>query len=58
MKYKITLLLTMLITFGAKAQLVANETEENVDNWPERIYDLTIDYKDVNYTLLLINGKL
>jgi hypothetical protein len=50
MKYKITLLLTMLITFGAKAQLVANETEENVDNWPERIYDLTIDYKAVNFT--------
>ena len=58
MKYKITLLLTMLITFGAKAQLVANETEENVDNWPERIYDLTIDYKAVNFTLLFINGKL
>ena len=63
MKYKITLLLTMLITFGAKAQLVANETEENVDNWPERIYDLTIDYKTVNFTgkdvqAMTINGGI
>jgi FtsP/CotA-like multicopper oxidase with cupredoxin domain len=63
MKYKITLLLTMLITFGAKAQLVANETEENVDNRPERIYDLTIDYKTVNFTgkdvqAMTINGGI
>ncbi|MCW8981410.1 MAG: multicopper oxidase domain-containing protein, partial [Altibacter sp.] len=63
MKYKITLLLTMLITFGAKAQLVANETEENVDNWPERIYDLTIDYETVNFTgkdvqAMTINGGI
>ncbi|WP_405200358.1 multicopper oxidase domain-containing protein [Christiangramia sp. LLG6405-1] len=63
MKYKITLLLTMLIAFGAKAQLVANETEENVDNWPERVYDLTIDYKTVNFTgkdvqAMTINGGI
>nr|WP_236613406.1 multicopper oxidase domain-containing protein [Nonlabens dokdonensis] len=29
---------------------VANKSEENVDNWPERVYDLTIDYETVNYT--------
>ena len=45
MKYKITLLLTMLITFGAKAQLVANETEENVD-----IAQDVSEKQDVNYS--------
>ena len=25
-------------------------TNPNVDNWPERVYDLTIDYETVNYT--------
>lgn len=50
MKLKINLLLLLLISFGANAQFKANESEENVDNWPERVYDLTIDYETVNYT--------
>ena len=63
MKLKIAVFLISLISFGAKAQLVANETEENVDNWPERVYDLTIDYKTVNFTgkdvkAMTINGGI
>ncbi|WP_343487414.1 multicopper oxidase domain-containing protein [Allomuricauda sp. d1] len=50
MKLKINLLLLLLISFGANAQFKANESEENIDNWPERVYDLTIDYETVNYT--------
>lgn len=50
-------LILFLIMFGFLVQAqkmdnpyVANESEENIDNWPERIYDLTIDYETVNYT--------
>ena len=51
------LLIFFLILFGFAMQaqkpdnpFVANKSEENVDNWPERVYDLTIDYETVNYT--------
>ena len=47
---KITVLLVLLISCNIAAQLVSNESEENVDNWPERVYDLTIGYETVNYT--------
>jgi len=53
----------LFVSFGASAQLVANKTEENVDNWPERVYNLTIDYEMVNFTgkdvqAMTINGGI
>ncbi|RMB60564.1 copper oxidase [Dokdonia sinensis] len=52
---KILIIFLILFGFAVQAQkpdnpFVANKTEENVDNWPERVYDLTIDYETVNYT--------
>ena len=60
---KITVLLVLLISCNIAAQLVSNESEENVDNWPERVYDLTIGYETVNYTgkdvkAMTINGGI
>jgi len=60
---KILMLLVLLISLAGSSQLVSNEIEENVDNWPERVYDLTIDYKTVNYTgkdvrAMTINGGI
>lgn len=60
---KILMLLVLLISFEGISQLVANEIEENVDNWPERVYDLTIDYETLNYTgedvrAMTINGGI
>ena len=55
--------LLLFVSFGTSAQLVANKSEENVDNWPERVYDLTIDYETVNFTgkevlAMTINGGI
>lgn len=41
----------------------ANLLEENIDNWPEREYRLSIDYKEVNFTgkpvkAMTINGSI
>lgn len=41
----------------------ANVQEENIDNWPEREYRLSIDYKEVNFTgkpvkAMTINGSI
>jgi len=63
MKIKILLGLFLCVTFGANAQLTANASEENVDNWPERVYDLTIAYETVNFTgkdvqAMTINGGI
>lgn len=57
------LILFFLISFGINAQFTANKTEANVDNWPERVYDLTIDYEIVNFTgkeikAMTINGGI
>ena len=48
---------------GVTAQLSSNRTEENVDNWPEHVYDLTIDYEMVDFTgkdvkAMTINGGI
>ena len=42
---------------------VANSSEENVDNWPERVYNLTVDYGMENVTgkeamAITINGGI
>ncbi|GEQ85458.1 hypothetical protein ULMS_09660 [Patiriisocius marinistellae] len=63
MKMRLLLVLMICTSFGASAQLVANKAEENVDNWPERVYDLTIDYEMVNFTgkdiqAMTINGGI
>ncbi|TXD85545.1 copper oxidase [Subsaximicrobium wynnwilliamsii] len=63
MKMRLLVVLLLCISFGASAQLTANKTEENVDNWPERVYDLTIDYKTVNFTgkdikAMTVNGGI
>ncbi|MBU3026078.1 multicopper oxidase domain-containing protein [Zobellia galactanivorans] len=50
MKSKILLFSMLLISLGMSAQIISNKSEENIDNWPERIYDLTIGYETVNYT--------
>jgi len=60
---------TLLSTFCAMLFIVtiqaqtANKSEENIDNWPERVYNLTIDYETVNYTgkevkAMTINGGI
>lgn len=56
-------MLMLFVSFGTSAQLIANKSEENVDNWPERVYDLTIDYETVNFTgkdvvAMTINGGI
>ncbi|QNJ99106.1 multicopper oxidase domain-containing protein [Constantimarinum furrinae] len=63
MKMRILFGLLLCVSFGANAQLIANESEENVDNWPERVYDLTIEYETVNFTgkdvqAMTINGGI
>ncbi|MDC6353551.1 MULTISPECIES: multicopper oxidase domain-containing protein [unclassified Robiginitalea] len=63
MNTKITTLLISLMSLAINAQFVANDTEENIDNWPERVYDLTIGYETVNYTgkdvkAMTINGGI
>jgi len=60
---RLLVLLLFCISLGANAQLTANKSEENVDNWPERVYDLTIDYKTVNFTgkdikAMTVNGGI
>ena len=60
---KILMLLLLLISYEGSSQLVSNEIEENMDNWPERVYDLTIDYETLNYTgkdvrAMTINGGI
>ena len=49
MKLKI-ILLSLWVSIGANAQFISNKSEENIDNWPERTYDLTVDYQTFNYT--------
>ena len=61
MRIKILLLLSF-ISLKLIAQ-TANTTEENVDNWPEHEYNLTIDYETVNFTgkdikAMTINGGI
>ena len=56
-------ILLLFVSFGTSAQFAANKSEENVDNWPERVYDLTIDYETVNFTgkevlAMTINGGI
>mgnify|MGYP003632497138 CR=1 FL=1 len=68
MKFKILITLTFFFSLFANAQeekkdLVANTTEENIDNWPEHVYNLTIDYQTVNLTgkdvmAMTINGGI
>lgn len=63
--YKIAHLICLLLLFvdtPLQAQ-VANLQEENIHNWPEREYNLTIGYKSVNYTgksikAMTINGGI
>uniref|UniRef100_UPI0039773ADA multicopper oxidase domain-containing protein n=1 Tax=Nonlabens sp. Ci31 TaxID=2608253 RepID=UPI0039773ADA len=60
---RILVVLFLSVSFGAKAQLTANKTEENVDNWPEHVYDLSIDYEIVNFTgkhikAMTVNGGI
>lgn len=60
---KMTMILVLLISTKSIAQLVSNKSEENIDNWPERVYDLTIEYKTVNFTgknvkAMTINGGI
>ncbi|BAO56093.1 multicopper oxidase domain-containing protein [Nonlabens marinus] len=60
---KMTMLLVLLISTNSIAQFAANKSEENIDNWPERVYDLTIDYETVNFTgkdvkAMTINGGI
>lgn len=62
MKIKILLLLFMLSSIMALAQ-TSNRYEENKDNWPERVYDLTIAYETVNFTgkdvqAMTVNGGI
>ncbi|RDK87367.1 multicopper oxidase domain-containing protein [Marinirhabdus gelatinilytica] len=63
MKLKIITLLLFLMSMATYAQLTSNRSEENIDNWPERVYDLTIEYKTVNFTgkdvkAMTINGGI
>jgi len=63
MKLKIISLLMLFVALTMKAQLVANDSEENIDNWPEHVYDLTIDYETVNFTgnevkAMTVNGGI
>lgn len=63
MKIRILILLVMLITFKTNAQFTANKTEENIANWPERVYNLTIGYESVNFTgkdikAMTVNGGI
>ncbi len=60
---KTIMLVVLLITTNSIAQIVSNRSEENIDNWPERVYDLTIGYETVNYTgkdvkAMVINGGI
>ncbi len=54
--------LSMLSSIMVIAQ-TSNRYEENKDNWPERVYDLTIAYETVNFTgkdvqAMTINGGI
>ena len=60
---KMMMIIVLLISTKSIAQFVANKSEENIDNWPERVYDLTIDYETVNFTgkdvkAMTINGGI
>ena len=62
MRILITFLIFGLCLLNLKAQ-TANTYEENKDNWPEHVYDLTIDYETVNFTgkdvkAMTINGGI
>ena len=59
----IAVLFFALFSYGLQAQIVSNKSEENVDNWPEHVYNLTIDYEMVNFTgkevkAMTINGGI
>ena len=59
MKFKVLIIITLFFTFCIIAQeqrYVANTVEENIDNWPERTYNLTIDYETVNFTGNQVNA--
>ncbi|WP_432411315.1 multicopper oxidase domain-containing protein [Rasiella sp. SM2506] len=63
MKNKISFLVLFFAVLNMSAQLVANDSEENVDDWPERVYELTIDFETVNFTgkdvqAMTINGGI
>lgn len=56
-------MLLLFVSFTVNAQVTANSSEENIDNWPERVYDLTIDYQTVNFTgkdvkAMTVNGGI
>ncbi|HEA23678.1 MAG TPA: copper oxidase [Pricia antarctica] len=62
MKRIFTLLISGLYVLGVNAQ-TSNPYEENEDNWPERVYDLTIDNQTVNFTgkdvqAITVNGGI
>ncbi len=61
-KFPLIILFSWFYSFATIAQ-IANLQEENIDNWPEREYHLTIDYKEVNFTgkqvkAMTINGGI
>ena len=62
-KNSIAVLFFTLFSYGLQAQIVSNKSEENVDNWPEHVYDLAIDYETLNFTgkevkAMTINGGI
>ncbi len=62
MRRILLVLVTGLYVLSSNAQ-TSNKYEENKDNWPEHVYDLTIDYKTVNFTgkdvkAMTINGGI
>lgn len=62
MRKLLTFLISGLCLLNLNAQ-TSNRYEENKDNWPERIYDMTIGYETVNYTgknvkAMTINGGI
>ncbi|HDZ14513.1 MAG TPA: copper oxidase, partial [Pricia sp.] len=68
MKINSLLFLLILVSPFLRAQkpdnpYISNTSEENIDNWPEHVYDLTVDYGMVNVTgkpvkAMTINGGI
>lgn len=68
MKFNILLMVALILSPLVRAQkpdnpYVTNGNEESVDNWPERVYNLTVDYGMVNVTgkeakAMTINGGI
>jgi CopA family copper-resistance protein len=62
MRILVAFLIFGLCIFSLNAQ-ISNRYEENKDNWPEHVYDLTIDYESVDFTgkdvkAMTINGGI